>query len=343
MNLVRIARLGCIVAAAILGYTASAWAAKWHECPSPLGRTYTSRTGAVNAPFVHPGHEIGIVLSDTEKLTTGGFSTEPEGNTVRIEFASLFGDRITLPDLRVAAVSPATLYFTFPDTRTIVGRALAGPVEVHIMNGEDMVAHVLPRTLLALPPPLDVAGLMSGSDQQDALGTMDARGAIWIPIQFSGFGKTDMEMPGCPSDFTPLGAFAMGVQVRANGPDGGSTSYPPFRGLRRAEVYLGDFLIHGGNAYGSRLRNRLRLLRMPRGFGVGICGVNDAIDLVLRVRGRRRWARPGSRFDQWVADSSPLPITLSNASAEPELSGRLEATRFDAFGSQCEFAAPPHH
>ena len=166
------------------------------------------------------------------------------------------------------------------------------------------------------------------------MAALDSRGALWIPIEFSGYGSSEMDMPHCQSDFIPLGAFGVGVHVRAN--DGEEASVPPLRAARRARLYLGDFRIDGGNAYGLRLPRGIRLHRMPRGFGVGICAVNDAVDLVLRIRGRRRWARPGSQFAQWVSDSRPLAISLSDASAEPDIHRQVDGVSFDALRNQCD-------
>src|SRR5439155_9426462 len=118
------------VGVCLLGTLTTAHAVKWHNCPSsqPL-RMNPSKIGATNAPFVHPEHELGIFLSDTELHRSGGFSTVRGGNTVAIRFASLFGDPIQLPSFRVAAVSPTSLFFTFPDVRPSLGRAAAGPLD----------------------------------------------------------------------------------------------------------------------------------------------------------------------------------------------------------------------
>ncbi len=328
-----------LAAAAIVVWSLAAvsplHAAKWRECPSPIPLVHVSIRGAVTASFVHPGHEIGIVLSDTEVAETGGFATAPGRNTIRIEFVSLFGAPIVLPSITAAAVSTATIYFTFPDTAATLGRTLAGPIDLLITTGATETAHIMPQRLVALPPATDVASVMIGA-AQDALATLDMRGSLWIPIEFSGFGESGMPMPQCPSTYTPLGAFAVGVDVRAN-TEGGADSYPWLRGVSRADVYLGDFLIHGGNAYGQRMPSRLRLHRMPRGFGIGICGVNDALNLVLRVRGRHRWAVPGSPFAAWVADSSPMGITLTDVSADPDMHDHLNEIQVDAFGNPCSF------
>jgi len=309
------------------------FAAKWRECPAPSLRTYTQRRGAVTSPFVHPGHELGIVLSEAQALATGGFSTNPGGNTVSIEFVSLFGNRIALEPIAVAAVSPSTLYFDFPDTRQILGRVLTGPVEIRVMTDGRLTAQVDPRRFVALPPAADIAQIVAGYEQ-DAMAALDARGSLWIPIEFSGYGPTEVPMPNCPSQYIPLSAFAVAVDVRANG--SGTQTYPPLRAARRADVYLGDFIVFGENAYGH-LQSRVSFLRMPRGFGLGICAINDAVDIVLRVSGRSRWARPGSQFSQWVANSQPLRITLRDVSVEEDIKMELGTIRFDTFGNRCNF------
>jgi len=317
----------------VLAAAASSFAAKWRECPAPQLRTYTQRRGAVTSPFVHPGHEIGIVLSEAQALATGGFSTEPGGNIISIEFVSLFGSRIALPPLAAGAVSPTTLYFFFPDTRQVLGKVLAGPVEMRVMTDGKLTAQVDPQRFVALPPAANVAQIVAGYDQ-DAMAALDARGSLWIPIEFSGYGPTEIPMPNCPSLYIPLSAFAVAVDVRANASS--TDTYPPLRAARRANVYLGDFIVFGENAYGHR-QSRMSFFRMPRGFGLGICAINDAVDLVLRVSGRSRWARPGSQFSQWVSDSRPLRISLRDVSAEEDIKMQLGTIHFDSFGNYCNF------
>ncbi len=322
-----------VAGAMLLAPAADSSAAKWHECPAPPLRTYLQRRGAVTSPFVHPGHEIGIVLSEAQTLASGGFSTAPDGNTVSIEFVSLFGNRIALDPITVAAVSPSTLYFDFPDTRQILGRVLAGPVQVRVVTDGKITAEIDPRRFVALPPAANVAQIVAGYDQ-DAMAALDARGALWIPIEFSGYGPAEIPMPNCPSMYIPLSAFAVAVDVRANG--GGTDAIPPLRAARHADVYLGDFIVFGENAYGHR-QSRVSFFRMPRGFGLGICAINDAVDLVLRVSGRSRWARPGSQFAQWVTDSHPLRITLRDVSVEEDIKMELGTIHFDSFGNSCDF------
>jgi hypothetical protein len=321
------------VATAIALGPCLALAAKWPHCPSSqVLRVNPSRLGATQAYFVHPGHEFGVFLREGDVFMTGGFSLEPEGNTIEITFASLFGEPVVLPAFRVAAVSPATLFFPFPDAREIVGRALAGPVEIRVLTGGRLTAHIDARHLVALPPANDVASIVTGSLQQSALATMDARGSIWVPVRFAGFGRSDMPMPGCESEYTPLTALTVGVTVRVKPepvPDP-VLSYAPFRAIDKVDLFLGDFVVGGRNFYGMRW-GRVEVTRIPRGWGVRICGVNDAVDLVLRARGYLRWARPWSNFATWMPASRPLEITLTQLAA----SDLVTAQTTDAFGAEC--------
>jgi hypothetical protein len=325
---------GAVLVAVVLAVPAGSGAAKWKHCPSsqPI-RLYSSRLGAVGSPFAHPGHDFGVMLTEHGVTATGGFSVEPGGNTVEVTYVSLFGDPITLPPLQVGAVSPGTLYFTFPDARSILGRSLAGPVEIRVTTGSRLTAHIDPRHLVGLPPANDAAQLVAGATQQGALATMDRRGAIWVPVRFSGFGESHMPMPGCESQYTPITAVTFGVTTRVK-PElipGASVTYAPFRALNRVDLYLGDFVVNGTNYYGMKW-GRLAVTRLPRGWGMRLCGVNDAVDLVLKARGYLRWARPWSNFSYWMPDSRPLEIDFSTLAAS-DLATAQSTT--DAFGSEC--------
>jgi hypothetical protein len=295
-----------------------------------------SKTGATNAPFVHPGHELGIFLSDGEVRATGGFSTAPGGNTVFIEFASLFGQPIQAMSFRVTAVSPASLFFAFPDVRPTLGRPAAGPVDVVVKTGEQITAHILPRDLVALPPANDVGALLQGGVEQVALATLDTQGSVWIPVQFSGLGVSNVPMPNCPMLLVPITSFTVGIKVRTNPHDRPPlpTTYPPFRGLEGVDLFLGDLFLNTTNYYGMNV-GKLRVFRIPRGWGIRICSMNDAVDLVLRARGWQRWAKPWSDFATWMPDSRPLEIVLSNLSANPPAQPPPSNTKPDAFGMEC--------
>ena len=327
-----------LIAIAAVVAPLAAHAAKWNNgCPPARIHLTPSLLGAVSSPFAHPGHDISIVLSNDEVAATGGFSTEPNGNNVIIAFASLFGQPVWLPTFAVDAITPATLSFAFPDARMLVGRVLAGPVEIVVATAGVVTAHILPRHLVGLPPGNDVADLVAGGPRSEALATIDARGDLWIPLEFDGIGISDMDMPGCPAKFTHKQSFAVGVDVRANLPRSGpiSDTYPPFRRVRRADVFLGDFTLGTPNIYGTRLRSSVPVIRGGRGFALGICAVNDAVSLVLRARGRRRWALPWSGFAQWMPDSQPLAISLDNITSEPAVHHDVQTMRSDAFGTPC--------
>jgi hypothetical protein len=324
---------GAVIVAVILASAGGGEAAKWKSCPAshPL-RLYSSGLGATGSPFAHPGHDFGIMLPEHTVNATGGFSLEPGGNIVTVTYESLFGDPIALPPFAVAAVSPATLYFTFPDARTILGRSLAGPVDISVMTGPRMTAHIDSRHMVGLPPANDVAQIVGGSPQEGALATMDRRGAIWVPVRFSGFGQSHMPMPGCESQYTPITAVNFALTTRVN-PEGiaGSTAYAPFRALKRVDLYLGDFVVDGSNYYGMKW-GRLGVTRLPRGWGMRLCGVNDAVDLVIKARGYLRWARPWSNFSSWMPDSRPLEIDFTALAASDLVTAQGST---DSFGAEC--------
>ena len=328
---------GLSAALAVLAVPIASRAAKWNDgCPHPPLRTYPSTLGAVTAPFVHPGHEIGIVLSQAELAKTGGFSTEPGGNTVNVVFASLFGDPVSLPGFAATAVTSATVYFEFPDAVALIGRPLAGPVHVTVLTGDRVTANISPSTLVALPPDNDIARLVEHHESREALATLDTKGSLWIPLQFRGMGISDMPMPTCPSEFIHIRKFAIGLNVRANLLAARPTAYPPLRSVRTIDVFLGDFVVHDDNMYGMLLSRPLRVLRTPGGPGISLCALNDAVKLVLRVRGQRRWAAPWSDFGAWMPNSTPLALTLSDVSAEPMFEMHMATTRSDTFGNACE-------
>jgi len=331
-RLVRAVALGVC----LLGTLTPAGAVKWRNCPSsqPL-RMNPSKIGATTAPFIHPGHELGIFLSQGEVHASGGFSTAPGGNVVSIRFASLFGNPLDVSAFTVGALSTTSLYFTFPDVRVTVGRAAAGPVEIVVMTGDQVTAHILPRDFVALPPANDVQALLQGGFEQAALATLDTQGSVWIPVQFSGLGVSNVQMPNCPMLLVPITTFTVGITVRTNPHDRPPlpTSYPPFRGLEGVDLFLGDLFLDTTNYYGMNA-GKLRVFRIPRGWGIRICAVNDSVDLVLRARGWQRWAKPWSDFATWMPDSQPLQIVLSNLSANPPPQDP-PANPKDALGVEC--------
>lgn len=306
-----------------------AGAAKWHDCPTAPAPAYPSTLGATNAPFAHPGHELKILLNDAQVAASGGFSTAPDGNRIEIEITSLYGAPIVLAPRTAAAASPTTLAFTFPDTATEVGRVLAGPTAIRVLRGEREVARIAAKDLVALPPATDVTALFMGQDRSQILyGALDANGDLWVPASFHG---KPMPMPGCPGD------FMMPLQITVAGADvpGISGRKQPLERMRRARLYFADFEIDGHSFYGVESKQRLPRTQLVGTRGVTLCKMNDAIDLVLRVKGSRSWARAKrSPFAAVVRDAAPVPLKLRGAQPMPAKATTWRAT--DDFGATCE-------
>jgi hypothetical protein len=315
----------------LLAAAAPAQGAKWRHCPSELGY-YGSLIGGLSAPFIHPGRELGIFLTEREARESGPFSTEPDGNTVHVTFASLWGDPIALPPFSAAAVSPTTLFLRFPDTRALLGRPLAGPVALQVTTGGRMTADILPRHLVALPPATNVAALVAGSLEQPALGTMDTRGAIWVPVEFSAYGPMRSRCRcarGRSSAHRLRGRHdgALDALVRGRrAADLSALPHPPQgRPLPRRLPRRRDELLRCARGEPARVPH-------PRGFGIKVCGVNDAVDLVMKAPGWSRWAKPWSSFGAWMPSSQPLEIVLNGMTVDQ---GNLGTGGLDAFGEEC--------
>src|SRR5206468_2719673 len=129
-------------------------------------------------------------------------------------------------------------------------------------------------------------------------------------------------------------ALNVGVTVRslpASLSPGGVPTYPPLRVLRRVNLFLGDFVVNGVNHYGEQMSD-MAVTRIPRGWGVRVCGKNDALDVVVRAPGWRRWTQPWSPFRLWMPSSQPMTVTLGDLFADPTLS----PAGLDAFGAECQ-------
>lgn len=309
----------------------AARAIKWPTgCP-------TSRPQLVSAgghmfassPFVHPGHEIGFFLQEREVAHRGGFSIEPDGNTVEIIFRPLGGAPIALPPFTATAVDAATLYFTFPDTRAVLGRVIAGPMDI-VVHSADVVRRA--RVPVALPPANDVVTMLEHGMDATALGAVDATRHLWIPLDFAGFGP-GMPMPTCPVQLTQKTAFA--VRLVPSAPD--SDDVLPSASLtnvRKGKLYFGDFLLNGIDVYGEDTGNALDVREFRQG-AVIVCGRNDALSLVLMIRLKESALGPRSQVLPVVKDGSPLPIQIANVSAEPAVANQLSTATQDSFGNAC--------
>jgi len=203
-----------------------------------------------------------------------------------------------------------------------------------VSTGPTTTAEILARHLVALPPATSVGALVTGELQQGAQATMDTHGAIWIPVEFSAYGVVQKPMMMCPGQFIPLTAFTVGLTVRSTPivMDGSIPTYPPLKALKTMDVFLGDFMIDGTDYYGLGV-GHVPVQRIPRGWGIRVCGINDAVDIVLRARGSSRWAKPWSEFRAWMPNSQPLQIVLTDMSAGQNLD--ITPGTVDAFGGEC--------
>lgn len=329
----RTRRLATCLGAALLLLIAPASPARAIKWPSdcPQSRSHLIHAGSrmfATSPFVHPGHEIGFFLREGEAVRRGGFSIEPDGNTVEIVFRPVGGEPIALAPFRATAVNPSALYFTFPDTREVLGRIVAGPLEITIRTGA--VARRARRPV-ALPPGNDVLTMLEHGENVSALGAVDTARRLWIPLEFSGLGP-GMPMPSCPVELTQKTAFA--VRLVPTLPDVDDVlPHASYTNMRKARLFFGDFLLNGINVYGEDTGSALDVRELNR--AAVICGMNDALSLVLMVRLKESALGPRSRVLPVVKDGSPLPIEMANVSGEPVVASKLATATEDSFGNRC--------
>lgn len=307
-------------------------AAKWHDCPADPDPLYPSALGATNAPFAHPGHDLRITLNDAQVTASGGFALTANGNRIEVRIASLFGDPVVLAPRFVAAASASSLTFAFPDTMAETGRALAGPAQVRVLRGDTLVARIEASDLVALPPRTDVTALLMGVDPQQVVqAALGASGDVWIPASFHG---KEMPMPGCPGDvMMPMRIDVGGAEI----PGTTSGRRGPLERMRRLSLYFGDFQMNGFSFYGALSPDRIALRHVAGSRGVSLCQMNDVIDLVLRVKGSRAWARAKrSPFASVVRDAAPISLRLRGSRPMPASARASSLT--DSFGSSCEMA-----
>ena len=332
----RVRTIAAAAVVAVLSWCAPANAFKWHSCPAPPLPIYPSALGAVNTPFIHPGHPLQILLNSSQVAAGGGFGVAPDSNDVSITFVSLFGAPVALPLRRAAALSSSVLSIDFPDSDAELGRSLAGPVEIRVARAGRLIARIDSADLVGLPPANDVSGLVLGVDpDQEVLATVGSDGDLWVPLHFGG----DLNpMPMCPGDFlepVPVQIAGASVQGVANGSDN------PLAHIRGLSGYLGDITIGGTNFYGLLMPQPIDLVHVAGTLGVSVCRVNDATDLVLRMKGATSWARsPSSPMRDAIAGSTPLSVQLAATNPVPG-NGAKQGTFTDSFGESCD-SQPAH-
>lgn len=305
-------------------------AIKWPSgCPTSRGNmVHAGGRLYVAAPFVHPGHELGFFLDEREVRRRRGFNLEPDGNTVEIAFRPLAGGLIRLPAFKVTAASASALYFPFPDAQSALGRIVAGPVDITVRSGKRVRRA---RRIVALPPANDVLTLLESGADVTALATVDKARQLWIPLEFSGLGP-GMPMPMCPVDLTQKTAFAVRLVPDQIDVDD-ILPHASYTNLRKAKLYFGDFLLNGVNVYGEDTGSTLDVREFGR--AAIVCGLNDALSLVLMVRLNESALGPTSRILPVVKDGKPLPLALANVSGEPAIASQLQNATEDSFGNRC--------
>jgi len=165
---------------------------------------------------------------------------------------------------------------------------------------------------------------------------LSAKGDVWVPLAFHG---TTVIMPTCP------GAFLAPLDVQIGYATARGLSFTganPLDHIRRLSTYLGDVLIGDTNFYGTLYRQRITPVHVAGKIGVSICHVNDVIDLVLRMRGTRAWARSRrSPMQSAIANSAPLELQVH---AQPNVPGLGRPSGLlDSFGNSCSSADVRNH
>lgn len=335
------ARRSLAAATIAIALAAPALAAKWVTgCPrarerlSAVGRGYFGpRPYSASRDIEHVGHTLTFRLRDLDVARMGGFSTLPDGNTVEITFTPFGGNPVPLPPFTATATSETTLSFVVPDSRPLIGRLVVGPVSI-VVKRDGLILFDAFRQII-LPPMNDVAALASQGGEVEVLAAVDAKlKAFWIPLTFGGFGTS--LPPECPALMTPIVAFAADANLKKA--DGGSIPHVSFGFLKKTRLYLGDFILEGINLYGRRISGQKLDLDPLRGRAVALCQLNDTLELVLRVPLQKSVRGPNSEIVPIVSDGSPVALTLSNVSADPDVAPLLAMLTEDSLRNEC---APP--
>jgi hypothetical protein len=104
--------------------------------------------------------------------------------------------------------------------------------------------------------------------------------------------------------------------------------------MRRMSLYFGDFEMNGFDFYGALSPDRIALKHVAGSRGIALCQMNDVIDMVLRIKGNRSWARSKrSPFADVMRDAAPISIRLRGARPMPD---KAQTPATDSTGSSCE-------
>jgi hypothetical protein len=334
--------LGLLLVIGIAGITDPAPAAKWAGgCPkvkqtlAKVGRGPAGAPYAISKLYEHVGHEMTFYLKDFYVNRYGGFSTDPGGNTVQFTFTPIGGDPIALPPFAVTATTPSTLTFTVPDSRPSIGRLVVGPATITVKRGTTPLFEAFRQ--LILPPMNDVQTLVAQGASVEALAAIDRKGAVWIPLDFNGYGQNGESLPQCPTLLTPVTAFAVDFSLKKG--DGEALPYLSFGHLKKNRIFLGDYVVFGLNMYGNRLQTALDVT--PAGGNeVVLCALNDALQLVLMFQLQNPALGDRSSLLEIVRDGSPIKVKMENVSLDPDVADRLEHAPYDSNHLPCYPAEP---
>src|SRR5262249_5383387 len=257
----------------------------------------------------------------------GGFSTDPDGNTIEITFTPFGGDPIPLPPFTVTAVSPSTIRFVVPDTRPLLGRLVVGPAHIVVRRGQTILVDALKQAIL--PPMNDIHALTSQGSEVEVLATMSIKRWLLVPLTFGGFGTT--LPPECPATMTPIVAFAVDFSLKKG--DGQVIPNASFSSLKSNKLFLGDFVLSGINLYGMKLQGLD--LRPTRGHAAALCALNDTLDVILMIPLKNSADGPSSDILPIVQDGSPIVVKLRNVSADAEIAPDLSDLSKDSLKSLC--------
>jgi hypothetical protein len=316
-------------------------AAKWAGgCPrvkqklSVVGRGTGGTAYAISRLFEHVGHDVTFYLKDADVARAGGFSTDPGGNTVEVTFTPIGGDPIALPPIAVTATTHSTLTFTFPDSRASIGRLLVGYATVAVKRGTVPLFEA--NRQLILPPMNDVHALTTQGASVEVLAAMDKGARVWLPLDFNGFGQNGEGLPECPTVLTPVTAFAVDFSLKKG--DDQALPYVNFGQLKKNRIFLGDYLLFGLNMYGNKLQTKLDV-SPSAGKDVVLCGLNDALQLVVMFQLQNPALGDNSTLLALVRDASPITVKIENVSLDPDVAARLQKADYDSAHLPC-YPAP---
>jgi hypothetical protein len=324
-----------LVLAVVLAVPASG--AKWEGgCPrvkQRLIRVGRSLGGgapyAISRYFEHVGHELTFHLRDSDVERFGGFSTEPDGNTLEVTFTPHHGTPIPLPPVSVTATSPSTLTIVVPDTRPILGRLVVGPAHFVVRRGTQPMFDAYRQ--LILPPMNDIGALTADGYEVEAYGTLEKSTRLWVPLSFRSFGTDpDGGLAQCPTELTPVTAFALGLELKKG--EDQALPYVSVGSLKKNKLFLGDYLLFGENMYGNKLQTKLAVVPQAE-HGVVLCSLNDALELIVMVNLQNPALHDKSELLPLVQSGSAIPIKVHNISAEVE--PYLETAETDSVSQPC--------